>query len=78
MSTKSLKKWNCNWNNTKKNISLWLFKAHEGNLVMNDDGCPTCGSKNFGIIEMKKDVEGLVIWKKQCYNGKKIWHGSDY
>ena len=45
---------------------------------MNDDGCPTCGSKNLGIIEMKKDVEGLVIWKKQCYNYKKFWHGSDY
>jgi len=45
---------------------------------MSGDGCTTCGSKNFGIIEMKKDVEGLVIWKKQCNNCKKIWNGSDY
>ena len=30
---------------TQKNMSLWLFKTHEGNLVMNDDGCPTCVQK---------------------------------
>tara|TARA_B100001750_G_C15414025_1_gene549308 strand:- start:44 stop:181 length:138 start_codon:yes stop_codon:yes gene_type:complete len=45
---------------------------------LNDDGCPTCGSKNFGITEMKKDAEGLGIWKKQCYNCKKFWNGSDF
>jgi hypothetical protein len=45
---------------------------------MDDNGCPTCGSKKFGMIEMKKDIEGLAIWKKQCYNCKKFWHGSDF
>jgi len=27
---------------------------------------------------MKKNSEGLVAWKKQCYNCKKFWHGSDF
>ena len=45
---------------------------------MNDDGCPTCGSKNYGTVEMKKNSEGLVACKKQCYNCKKFWHGSNF
>jgi hypothetical protein len=45
---------------------------------MNDDGCPTCGSKNYGTIEMKKNGQGPVDWKKQCYNCKKFWNGSDF
>ena len=45
---------------------------------MNDDGCPTCGSRNYGTVEMKKNVEELVVWKKQCYNCKKFWHGSNF
>jgi transcriptional regulator NrdR family protein len=45
---------------------------------MNDYGCPTCGSKNFGTVEMKKNGEGAVTWKKQCYNCKKFWHGSNF
>ena len=40
--------------------------------VMNDDSCPTCGSKNFGKIEMKRDGNN-VKWKIQCYNCKKFW-----
>ena len=46
--------------------------------IMKDYGCPTCGSKNFGSIEMKKDSEKQAYWKKQCYNCKKFWHGSDF
>jgi transcription elongation factor Elf1 len=42
--------------------------------IMKDYGCPTCGSKNFGSIEMKKDSEKQAYWKKQCYNCKKFWH----
>ena len=40
---------------------------------MKDDACPTCGSKNFGKIEMTRDGE-LVKWKIQCYNCKKFWY----
>ena len=39
---------------------------------MKDDTCPTCGSRNFGQIEMKKEND-LVKWKIQCYNCKKFW-----
>lgn len=45
---------------------------------MNDDGCPTCGSKNFGTVEMKNNSEHGIAWKKQCYNCKKFWHESNY
>jgi len=45
---------------------------------MNDHGCPTCGSKNFGVMEMKKNINNERTWKKQCYNCKKFWHESDY
>lgn len=42
---------------------------------LKDEGCPTCGSKNFGQIEMKK--ENLkVIWKKECYSCKKFWYSE--
>ena len=27
---------------------------------MKDEGCPTCGSKNFGNIEMKKNVRRVT------------------
>ena len=40
---------------------------------MKDDGCPTCGSKNFGVIEMIREDEKSSIWKMQCYNCKKFW-----
>lgn len=40
---------------------------------MKDEGCPTCGSKNFGMIEMKK-VNEQSQWKLQCYNCKKFWY----
>jgi len=45
---------------------------------MNDDACPTCGSKNFGITKMKNNSEHGIAWKKQCYNCKKFWHESNY
>jgi len=41
-----------------------------------DQGCPTCGSKNFGNLEMKKNFDGPVTWKKQCYNCKKFWYSE--
>jgi hypothetical protein len=42
--------------------------------MVNDLGCPTCGSKNFGNLEMKKNQYGIPTWKKQCYNCKKFWY----
>ncbi len=42
---------------------------------MKDEGCPTCGSKNFGIIKMKK-VAGQSQWEMQCYNCKKFWSST--
>jgi transcriptional regulator NrdR family protein len=41
---------------------------------MKDEGCPTCGAKDYGVIEIKKEHEGSAIWKIQCYNCKKFWH----
>ena len=41
--------------------------------MKNDKGCPTCGSMNFGEIEMEKENE-IAKWKKQCYNCKKFWY----
>lgn len=40
-----------------------------------DQGCPTCGSKNFGNLEIKID-SGKPIWKKQCYHCKKFWYSN--
>ena len=41
---------------------------------MKDEGCPTCGSKDFGVIEIKKEDSGISQWKLQCYNCKKFWY----
>jgi hypothetical protein len=43
---------------------------------MKDEGYPTCSSKNFGVLEMKKDDSGSLKWKMQCYNCKKFWYSS--
>jgi hypothetical protein len=43
--------------------------------MIKDHGCPTCGSKNFGNLEMKKNQDGAT-WKKQCYNCKKFWYSE--
>ena len=40
---------------------------------MKDEGCPTCGSKDYGTIEIKKENSGSK-WKMQCYNCKKFWY----
>ena len=40
---------------------------------MKDEGCPTCGSKNYGIIEIKKELNSTKR-KIQCYNCKKFWY----
>ena len=39
---------------------------------MRDEGCPTCGSANIGVLEIKKSELG-PSWKMQCYNCKKAW-----
>jgi len=44
--------------------------------MLKDHGCPTCGSKNFGSPEMKKNQDMTAIWKKQCYNYKKFWYSE--
>jgi len=44
--------------------------------MVNDLGCPTCGSKNFGNLEMSKNPDGTATWKKQCYNCKKFWYSE--
>ena len=31
--------------------------------ILKDHGCPTCGSKNFGNIEMNKNQDTTVIQK---------------
>jgi len=45
-------------------------------FMLNDHGYPTCGSKNFGNLEMKKNPDGTATWKKQCYNCKKLWYSE--
>ena len=45
-------------------------------MMIKDEGCPTCGSKNFGKIEMKKSDDGVASWKIQCYNCKKFWYSE--
>lgn len=40
---------------------------------MRDEGCPTCGSDDYGTIEIRKNSDGL-IHKNQCYNCKKFWN----
>lgn len=40
----------------------------------NDEGCPTCGSKDFANLEIQKTDEGKIIWKNHCYNCKKFWN----
>ena len=32
--------------------------------MVNDQGCPTCSSKNFGNLEMRKNNNGTATWKK--------------
>lgn len=39
---------------------------------MKDEGCPTCGSKNFGKLGMEKRMR-KTLWKTQCYSCKKFW-----
>jgi len=41
-----------------------------------DEGCPTCGSKDFGNLEVKQNPEKTPTWKKQCYNCKKVWYSN--
>ena len=42
--------------------------------MIKDQGCPTCGSKNYGNLEIKKNHDGVATWKKQCYNCKNFWY----
>jgi DNA-directed RNA polymerase subunit RPC12/RpoP len=45
--------------------------------ILRDNGCPTCGSMNFGIIEIKRKSETSVERKYQCYHCKKFWHDEN-
>jgi len=38
---------------------------------MIDDGCPTCGSKKYGLSELKNNEDSTQLL--QCQNCKKIW-----
>ena len=40
------------------------------NDLVNDLGCPTCGSKNFGNLEMKKPKMGLQHGKNNVIIAK--------
>jgi len=48
------------------------FKKSE---ILRDDGCPTCGSMDFGVMEIKNS-ENVVEKKLQCYNCKKFWYAK--
>lgn len=37
---------------------------------MIDDGCPTCGSKKYGLSGLKNNEDSTLL---QCQNCKKIW-----
>ncbi|NDB32937.1 MAG: hypothetical protein EB163_06815 [Nitrososphaeria archaeon] len=43
--------------------------------ILRDDGCPTCGSMDFGVMEIKNS-QNTVENKLQCYNCKKFWYVS--
>ena len=45
-------------------------------MSLTDYGCPTCGSNNFGNVEMIKRDNSIMMWKKQCYNCKKFWYSE--
>jgi hypothetical protein len=61
-----------------KNINKFcLLCCFKNNDQMKDDGCPTCGSKDYGTIEIKKESSGSSKWKMQCYNCKKFWYTSN-
>ena len=35
-------------------------------------------SAKFFVASLEKNGEKAVTWKKQCYNCKKFWHGSNF
>ena len=39
---------------------------------MVDDGCPTCGSKKFGLSKLENDEDDNNQFLR-CQNCKKIW-----
>ena len=41
--------------------------------ILRDDGCPTCGSMDYGVLEIKNS-QNLIDKKLQCYNCKKFWY----
>jgi len=41
--------------------------------VLRDEGCPTCGSLDYGILEIKNS-QNIIVKKLQCYNCKKFWY----
>lgn len=45
--------------------------------IMKDEGCPTCSSKNFGVLEIVNNLKEPSKWKMKCYNCNKFWYSSD-
>jgi hypothetical protein len=41
--------------------------------ILRDDGCPTCGSMDYGVLEIKNS-QNMIDKKLQCYNCKKFWY----
>lgn len=41
--------------------------------TLKDEGCPTCGSMDFAIIEIINSG-GIVQSKLKCHNCKKFWN----
>ncbi|TRZ78788.1 MAG: hypothetical protein D4R90_05585 [Nitrosopumilales archaeon] len=41
--------------------------------ILKDEGCPTCGSMNFAILEIM-NLKDIIKQKFQCHNCKKFWY----
>jgi hypothetical protein len=41
--------------------------------ILKDEGCPTCGSINFGIMEIMR-LKDRISRKLKCFNCKKFWY----
>ena len=42
--------------------------------LIDEDRCPTCGSKNFECTDSEKNPNGEQILKNECSNCKKFWY----
>jgi transcriptional regulator NrdR family protein len=46
--------------------------------MVKDEGCPTCGSKDYANLGVNKNESGQAVWRKHCYNCKKSWNTESY